>query len=151
MPSSSKPLSREFRIYLALWRKAYRDYKANPSAQPLTIKASTFSTALSIRQGLYRAIRPFRYGDEHDEELLAAAEVLVVAATKSSAGPCVISFKPRTTLSELEAELVNLRLDEEDLQTPIEKKIAKSLDNLLGEVKSNIPASNLSTPFYTRS
>lgn len=141
-------LSREYRIYLALWRKAYQQLKSG-SEELVTLKASSFNTALSMRQGLYRAIRPYRYEEQFDAELKAASEALVVAVPKTAAGPTTVQFKPRMTLSELEAELANFGLDEADLLLPDEKAVAKSLESLITSDNATKPSIN-STPFYTR-
>lgn len=145
-----KAPSREYRIYLAIWRKALRD-SANPALPPVTVNASNFSLALSMRQGMYRAIRPYREGELIDRELVEAAEKFVVSAVRGEDPTKVhaLTLKPRSTLSELERELLALGLDEGDLATTEEAAAKKHLESLM-EPEELLLAPRKSTPFYTR-
>jgi len=135
-------LSREARIYLAIWRKAYHERE---KVDPVSITASSFQTALSFRQGLYKAIRPYRFGEKFDNELQKAAELFVIGIIKQEdpAQPHKIILKKRITLNELETELLNLGLDESDLLLP-EEKLFNS------ELVEKAEAPKPSNPFYTR-
>ena len=136
--SITKPISREYRIYLALWRKAF----LNPD-EPVKVKASGFSMAVAMRQGMYRAIRPFRNGQMNDKELQDAAEKYVIYLDKSSN---TIEFRERKALAELEHNFDLLGIDEEDLLLGDERTISTKLSAFLEEK----PAEPVSTPFYTR-
>lgn len=142
----TKPISREYRIYLAIWRKAF-EQKDQPDKEPIKIQASTFSMAVSMRQGLYRAIRPFRAGLQFDEDLRQASELFVAYLEKGPdpKAPHAVILRPRLALSELEADLARLGLDEEDLLLDSEKLELQDLANLIDPAPS--PRSN---PFYTR-
>lgn len=142
MPAQ-KPISREYRIYLALWRKAV----LNPD-NIVVIKAPSYSMAIAMRQGMYRAIRPFRNGLMTDEELRTAAEKYVVYLDKAGAkdDPHELSLRPRAALAELELMFDDLGIDEEDLRLGDERAVLGSLEKLLEKEKPKA----VSTPFYTR-
>lgn len=100
--------------------------------------------AVSMRQGMYRAIRPFRTGKDFDEELRLATEYFVVYLERQTdpKSKHKLLLRPRLSLSELEAELLALGLDEDDLLLDAEKGLVKSLDTFI-----ETPAVN---PFYSR-
>lgn len=144
MPAQ-KPISREYRIYLALWRKAYL------SGEEVKVQCTNFSMAVAMRQGMYRAIRPFRQGTLSDSVLEKASEKYVVYLEKGSdkTAPHFIIFKERKTLNELESMWDNLGIDEEDLLFGDERSANESLQKLLDDVGSDIPTRTV-TPFYGR-
>ena len=144
-------LSRETRIYLALWRKAYTSPEETTS-----ITVSSYSAALTMRGGMYRAIRPYRYGEAFDAELQKAAETYVISVTRNEEphSPHQIVFKPRNTLTELEAEMERLGMSEEDLLLDSEKSLNKKLAEFISP-EPDVPAppealTRKSNPFYTR-
>ena len=143
-----KPITREYRIYLALWRKAFH------SKEPVTFKASNFAMAVAIRQGMYRAIKPFRYGELNDLELKDAAERFVIYLTKTMDGkkhlkdqPHWIELKQRQTLKEMNRLFDELEIDEDDLFLGEEKAISNKLKELMEKPKK---VSKSKTPFYSR-
>ena len=140
-------LSREFRFYLAVWRKAYRERLTEEPE--ITLNASSFSMALAIRQGMYRAIRPYRTGREIDDELLQASQLFVVSSPKGSdpKEPHTLTIKPRATLSELEANLLFLGMNEDDLATDGERHTRMELEKLIEAPEKPVTRSN---PFYSR-
>lgn len=146
-----KPVSREYRIYLAIWRKAVN------SEEEITIRASTFNLAIAMRQGMYRAIRPYRSGEIFDAELSKAADLFVVQIEKlpDPSAPHILRLKPRLTLNELEAELANLGLDEADLllgeERAVEAKLAEFLEPTEVEEDVEFRPIPRDTPFYSRS
>jgi hypothetical protein len=133
------PISREYRIYLALWRKALL------GSEIVEIKAPSRSMAIAMRQGMYRAIRPFRSGKMVDEELRQAAEKYVVFLDEEK-----LILRERMTLSALETEigLDVLGIDEEDLLLGDERALKIELEQIL-EIDEK-PVAKSSTPFYTR-
>ena len=152
-PMASKPLSREYRIYLALWRKAYHRTQEGLEADPIIVRAPTYAHALSLRSGLYKAIRPYRHGEAYDDELFAASERLVITANKTPQpdGTFTLAFTPRKTLAMLEADLEALGLSEEDLLLPEESSISRDLNALIQPTSDLIsPAAPRTNPFYTR-
>lgn len=144
MALPAKPLTREQRIYLAIWRKAY-DLS---DSQPLVINCSTKAMAIKQRLGLYRAIRPFREGRIFDEGLRLASERLVLVMKGSDETPWTITFSPRQTLSELELQLHDLGLSESDLLTTEEKLANAAIEELVEKPSGQID--RRSTPFFTR-
>ena len=150
--AAKKPITREYRIYLAIWRKAYLEKDA-PFPKNVEINASSFSMAISMRQGMYRAIRPYRYGEEFDPELTKASEHFVVTlptvAPADRAKPCKLVLAPRLALGELEKELLNLGLDSEDLLTHEEKIANIEIEKLSSDEVIEF-SKRSSTPFYTR-
>ena len=142
-----KPISREYRVYLALWRKAY--HERDSGASPVAVNASTYNLAVSMRQGMYRAIAPYRRGEEFDVELQQAVEYFVAYLPKepTPSGLFQVILKPRHTLGELEAQLANLGLDEADLLTETERMANKSIESLMDTPPSRVERDN---PFYER-
>jgi len=137
-----KPISREYRIYLAMWRKAF------VTDTELTIKCSNLSMAVAMRQGMYRAIRPFRNNQIQDTELREAAEKFVVFLVKGEdkSEPHFLQLRRRATLSELDAMFDTLGIDEDDLLLADEKAISDSLKAI---AKEKLPR-EVKTPFYVR-
>ena len=130
-------ISRENRVFLALWRRT------SEYPEGFTVKLSNRSLAISTRQGLYRAVKPFR-GVDGDPVLSDAADKFVV----SFGGPedNWIVFRPRKGLSEIEAQFAELGITEADLASPEERAILESGNRLAEELSKPIVA----TPFYTR-
>jgi hypothetical protein len=144
MPAQ-KPISREYRIYLALWRKAL----LNPD-ETVRIKAPTFSMAVAMRQGMYRAIRNFRNGEASDNELQRAAEKYVVYLEKASAkeDPHWLELRDRKTLAALDGMFGALGIGEEDLLLGDERTISSQLRDLMEP--DDKPTERTKTPFYQR-
>lgn len=132
--------SREARIYLALWRKALQ------SDELVRINCSSRNMAISMRQGMYRAVRPFRLGQMSDEELRTAAEKFVVFLSPKADTNAYLELRPRVTLSELEGMFDTLGIDEEDLRIGDERSAEASIRKLM-ETEQDKPRA---TPFYER-
>jgi hypothetical protein len=147
----AKTPSREYRIYLAIWRKALRD-SSDPSLPLVTVNASSFSIALAMRQGMYRAIRPYREGEIIDRELAEASDKFVLSVIKQDDGAKIhtITVKPRSTLSDLERELLALGIDEADLSTTEEATAKKMMESIMAPEADVPELPRKSTPFYTR-
>ena len=131
-------LSREARIYLALWRKTATE------PEGFEVKFPTESLAISARQGLYRAIKSFRNRPDLDPILAEAADKFVVSIDQAN---CTIYLTPRKTLEVLESQLALLGISEEDLSTAEERKINSSMQTLLENLEK---PETTSTPFYSR-
>lgn len=132
-------LSREARIYLALWRKA------TETPEGFEVKFPSLTTAISARQGLYRAIKPFRNRSDKDPILAEAADKYVVTLRNE---PPALYFSPRQTLEILENQLESLGLSESDLLDPEELNLHRSAQRLIDQAAPT--PSDRSTPFYTR-
>lgn len=141
MSLEKKFLTREQRILLALWRKAFR----NPEER-VAIVLSTKSLAISVRLNLYRAIRPFREELLFDDELRKAAEGYIASPRELPDGTWEVSLLPRRTLTELDAQLIALGIAEDDLLLP-EEKI--DMSKLLEFIQADAPKPS-STDFYDR-
>ncbi len=142
MPNPA-PVSREYRIYLALWRKAY-------ISGEFAVKASSFQMALSMRQGMYRAIKPYRVGHATDDTLLKAAEKFVLFLDRKKGQedqPHEIVFRERKALSELERSFAELGIDEDDLLIGDEREANASLQRLIEVQEHPEPRS---TPYFKR-
>ena len=141
--ASQAPITREYRIYLALWRKALK------SRSQVKIQTSNFAMAIAMRQGMYRAIRAFRSGARSDEELRTASEKFVVylekGATKNH--PHYLILKERAALAELEESLDLLGIDEEDLLLGDERSLLANLQELIERKDAPVVRP---THFYTR-
>lgn len=142
MPAQTS-ISREYRIYLALWRKAYTQ-PAN--AEPIIIKCSSRNMAISMRQGMYRAIRPFRNEQMNDEQLKNAAEKFVVYLSKEHH----LELKPRTTLEALDSMFDELGIDEEDLLLGDERGADRSLSKFLDQQVDENMKEHAPNKFYSR-
>lgn len=146
MPApSTKPISKEYRIYLAIWRKAWLD------KSEVRFKCSNRTMAIAIRQGMYRAIRPFRNGLMNDDELKKACEKYVVymEPTDDPSEPCYLVMKERMTLHELEDMVTTfLGIDDEDLLLMDERTIHAKLEHLLSDDEGDKPKK--ANPFFTR-
>lgn len=138
------PVSRESRIYLALWRRAY----LHPEVEVFLI-APNFKTAYAMRRVIYRAIKPYRDLELFDSELQLAAETYTISVevTEDETKPCRIRWLPRASLDVL--NLAALGLSEADLLLPHERKITHDLETFLG-TDSAPQAPRPSNPFYTR-
>lgn len=99
---------------------------------------------------MYRAIKPFRNGEQFDEDLRAASELFVVFLEKQ-ANPNAkhrLILKPRSTLSELDAALEELGIGEHELLLDEERLAGKALEEFLEP--GNAEPERRTTPFYTR-
>lgn len=137
----SAPITKEHRIYLALWRKAYRER----DEKPLSIKCSTYRMAMHQRLGLYRVVRPYRTGQAFDPEITAAVELLVPTISPKEEKAITLTFRRRVSLSDLEKSIEGLDFLPEDFLTEGERTLHGELEALapeLLEARSN--------PFYTR-
>lgn len=133
-------LSREARIYLALWRKTAS------TPEGFEVKFPTLSLAIAGRQGLYRAMKGFRGRPDLDPILAEAGDKFVVTLDSANFS---IRFTPRQTLEALEAQLSSLGLNEDSLLTEEERRVQSSLDSLFTQLDSpEVPTR--STPFYDR-
>lgn len=145
MPPAPKNISREYRIYLAIWRKAY----LQPDGAPhISITCPNFHMAVSMRQGMYRAIRPFREGATIDEELRQSAEKFVVYLVRNEdkSKSHFLELRERKALAALELELQSLGIDEEDLKFGEERTLDQKLTELIERPEEGPRA----TPFYER-
>jgi hypothetical protein len=134
----SKDLSREKRIYLAIWRKAWRE-----QVETLTVTMPNESLALTVRMSMYRTIKPYRQGDLFDDELRMAAEKYVLVVQKS---PPAIILTHRKSADAAELAFSDLGLDEMDLMTA--EEIA-SMNSAI-KVSENLGSDHQVNPFYTR-
>jgi hypothetical protein len=141
-----KPISREYRIYLALWRKAYLQ------SETVIVKAPNLSMAVAMRQGMYRAMRPYRNGELEDSELSKSADKYVVYLRKprdqDKNKEHFLEFRERKALAILEESLDLLGIDEEDLLLGEEKKISIDLTHFLAKESKSEPERK--TTFYKR-
>lgn len=136
MPSFS--LSREQRIYLAIWRRA-------AEKGSLEIKCASPTSARTIRMALYRVIKPYREDPLLDSEMTKIAQDFVVAWSKAS---MVLNIIPRASTAEqlVDSLLDQLGLEEGDLETPEEKAVVKDFEEFM-EAKPKPVSEN---PFYKR-
>lgn len=143
---AEKALSRELRICCAIWRKAYQE---RDLSEPIVINAANLNAAISLRQAMYRAAKPFRDGKMFDEDIRLAADNFVVTLEKAEnpLAPHRLVIRPRATLNDLEAQLADLGIDESDLLLSEEKTASKKLEDFLEPM---VPTKRSSTPFYER-
>lgn len=106
--------------------------------------------ALAMKKGLYRAIKPYREGTLIDDELRIAADGFIIAVPREANGPAWLEIRPRQTLSELEAQLSSLGLDDQELLSPEERRLAQNLDQFISDDPVVPLPVKRSTPFYTR-
>lgn len=135
----AKSVSRELRICLAIWRKAYNERDKD---ELVTINCPSQNAAMSLRQSMYRAARPFRDGSAFDEEVRKSTDLFVVYIDRETNQ---ITLKPRSTLDTLEASLAELGINESDLRLPEERLLDKELTEFIE--KGDKPRAN---QFYER-
>lgn len=133
-----KDLSREKRIYLAIWRKAWRE-----QAETLTVKMPNESLALTVRMSMYRTIKPYREGALFDDELRMAADKYVLVIQKS---PPAIVLTHRKSADAAELAFADLGLDEMDLMTEEEVAAMKAAET----VTKSLGSGHQPNPFFTR-
>lgn len=146
---AEKTLSRELRICCAIWRKVHQE---RDKPDPIVINAANLNAAISLRQAMYRAAKPFREGKLFDEDIRLAADNFVVTLDKAEDPhkPHRLIIRPRTTLSDLEAQLEDLGIDESDLQLASEKGAVAKLSEFLDKSVPEPSTVKRNTPFYTR-
>ena len=133
-----KDLSREKRIYLAIWRKAWRE-----QGETLTVKMPNESLALTVRMSMYRTIKPYREGALFDDELRMAADKYVLVVRKD---PPAIVLTHRKSADAAELAFADLGLDEMDLMTEEEVAAMKAADS----VAKSLGSGHQPNPFFTR-
>jgi len=133
-----KDLSREKRIYLAIWRKAWRE-----QVETLTVNMPNESLALTVRMSMYRTIKPYRTGDLFDDELRMAADKYVLVVQKS---PPAIVLTHRKSADAAEAAFADLGLDEMDLMTDEEIKAMTTAQ----KVTESLASPHIANPFFKR-
>lgn len=142
------PISREHRIYLALWRKAYLEPE-----KPVKIKCRDRAMAIAMKQGMYRAIRPFREGKALDETLHKASEKYVIYC-KPLEDPNAIHWlevRERVALAALESVWDELGISEEDLLVGEERSIMERFSKLTEEADEKIETQETKpNPFFQR-
>jgi hypothetical protein len=124
-------ISRENRIFLALWRKAIRK-------EEVRLKCLSDNQAITTRLAMYRAIKPFRMDEFEDPELYDAANRLAIRIEGSD-----IIIVEKTSTITAEAAMLQFGLTEDDLLTP-EERVAQSrmeeqLEKLIERDSSDIP------------
>jgi hypothetical protein len=134
----TKPISKEVRIYLAFWRKAQTE------GLELEFKPPTLQAAVAFRMAMYRAIRPYRYGELYDSVLNEAADKWTLWMGKDS---FKVKLKHRATLSVAEQFLVDLEMSEDDLLLPHEIEQRGRLLGVQKAIDDDKPEEN---PFYSR-
>lgn len=146
---AEKQLSRELRICCAIWRKAYQE-RDNP--EPITINAANYNAAISLRQAMYRAAKPFREGRSFDEDIRLAADNFVVTMEKldDPSKPHRLTIRARTTVKDLENQLEGLGISESDLLLNEEKGVTAKLSEFLDKELEPLPTKRKATPFYER-
>ena len=133
-----KDLPREKRIYLAIWRKAWKD-----QADSLVIKMPDYNTAMSVRMSMYRTIKPYRNGDLYDDAIKMASDKYVLALQRD---PPAIVVRKRLTTDAAEDMMTLLGIDEADLMTAEE---AESL-TALTKVSDALATEHQVNPFFNR-
>jgi hypothetical protein len=133
-----KDLPREKRIYLAIWRKAWKD-----QADSLVIKMPDYNTAMSVRMSMYRTIKPYRNGDLYDDAIKMASDKYVLALQRD---PPAIVVRKRLTTDAAEDMMTLLGIDEADLMTAEE---AESL-TALTKVSDALATGHQVNPFFNR-
>lgn len=136
-------LSREYRIYLALWRKAIRG-----DASELVIKCPNRHMAVMMRQGMYRAIKPFRNSIEADSELFRAAEKYVVhlISNEDKYDEHRLVFRERLALG-----ILNEQFDFTEIELLAgDERVMFDKAEAIREKTDPEKVSKRSTPFYER-
>lgn len=129
-------MNRQTRIYLAFWRKAFHEGE-------LRLPMPSKGHAVSIRQALYRAIRPFRDEDaEEPSELTKIANTMTVGFSGND-----LIIRRKITSEYAETLFSELELDESLLQTDDERQAVEKLKAALEKPQEPSKSSN---PFFSR-
>lgn len=128
------PATRETRIFLALWRKAYT------SGEPIVINAKSPSDAMRIRMALYNAIKPYRV-EGVDDELRLAGEALAIS-TKAS----VVTIGPRVLRAYADDLAEAFGLTDDDLITAQEREAKEVMEASL----TRLMETQTANPFYKK-
>lgn len=139
-------LSREARIYLALWRKCLRE-------DGLVVKLQTYNQALALRLALYRTLKPYRESEFLDPELYQAGQKYCIGVPKDNN---TLHFTDRKSLLAAEAAYAALGLSDSDLYSDdelmVQARMSEELDKLV--VKDlpvpKAPATPAPNTFYSR-
>lgn len=126
------PATRETRIFLALWRKAYT------SGEPIVINAKSPSDAMRIRMALYNAIKPYRV-EGVDDELRLAGEALAIS-TKAN----VVTIGPRVLRAYADDLAAQFGILEDDLITAQEREAKEVMEASL----TRLMEAQGDNPFY---
>lgn len=126
------PATRETRIFLALWRKAYT------SGEPIVINAKSPSDAMRIRMALYNAIKPYRV-EGVDDELRLAGEALAIS-TKAN----VVTIGPRVLRAYADDLAAQFGILEDDLITAQEREAKEVMEASLARLMEQ----QSDNPFY---
>lgn len=136
------PLTREARIYRALWLKALSD------EDPVRINFPAVGAALAFRRAMYRFLQPYRKDPEIEPLLAQAGELCSISAPTHADPSLTIGAKLTVELAEMALE--QLGLEESDLLTSVEKSmLATSESRANFEAQKELEESR-STPFYDR-
>ncbi len=129
------PLTREARIYSAIWRKAEAQYP-----KPLVIKFPTSAAAHSFRRAMYRFLAPYRRNPTLDTMLACVSETIAISNVKPDFS---LELCPKVSTAAADHAMMELLLDESDLLSDMEKELMKE--------KAPDPAPPVAdNPFYRR-
>ncbi len=119
------PLTREARIYLALWRKLTSDGVEKKIFFP------DLGSCISFTRNMYRALKPYRDMKLHDPTLVEAIEKWALWHPKSfEDGKPYVMARPRMGLAMAEDLFERFGLDEDDIMSPAEKAAVASVEKV---------------------
>ena len=125
----AKNVSRETRIYLALWRRAV--------AVPFELKLASPKLAAQFRLACYRALSPYRTNGL-DPELARASEEVSLAI--SPLDPCILVFEQKRLRTAADEIASQLGLTDEDLFTAEERGTIERLAEFIQPAAPAAPA-----------
>ena len=134
-------MSRDLKIYLALWRKLIREQEK----LPVEIVFPTTQQAASFRIGMFKALKPYRHNGRLDMELSQAADLITIKKMNG----CVITFDHRTTDTMLDSVVQQMGLSKELLKRSEAEMLEAAAEQSLREALDGVPEPR-STPFFER-
>lgn len=122
----SRPsLTRESKIYLAIWRKAAAE-------SGLTITLSSPVEAQSVRMAMYRAMTPYKNDPNLEPSL---SEIGAKMSLVWHRGESVLHIRDRVTLTSAERLAEQLGLDDDDLLTDSERRMKAAAERSLEAIR----------------
>lgn len=139
-------LSRERRIYLAIWRKALLNRLAD--LPDLIIPMEKGAQALTFRMNMYNAIKPYRHEEEIDNELHLAATTLVCHAQMN---PPMIIMRQGVGEALAFKMAEEIGITEKDLELESEREVREKAEKSLQDLMNDpIVKKHSDNPFYTK-
>lgn len=133
-------LSRQHRIYSALWRKAL-------ISGFISLNLETHYQAIALRLAMYRFLKPYRNDSTLDDELFRCAETLALCVKH---GEARLVIKPKVDIDLAEVAMLAGGLLEDELLSEGERKLmdmSEGIEEIPDDEAAGLTKPN---PFYKK-